>query len=139
MKSSTIWSIAIIAIFAALSFASCSKDDDNETIDYSQLGGKWQLIHPEGIADAGLVTYTFSPQTTGHGTVEIFTSDWAAGDHTTNYSYSIDQSGNLKIYYQTADIYDNGEITRLNTNNMTWVFLTTDGTVHHVSNFKKLQ
>ena len=138
MKNSTTWSIAIIAIFTALSFASCSKDN-NETTNYSLLGGKWQLISPEGNADAGLVTYTFSPQSTDQGTVEIFTSDWASGDHTTNYSYSIDQSGNLKIYYQTAYIYYNCEITRLNSNNMTWVFHTTDGTVHHVSNFKKLK
>ena len=41
---------------------------------------KWQKVYDEGVADAGMVQYTFHPQSANNGTVDIFTSDWAAGD-----------------------------------------------------------
>ena len=69
-------------MLAAFSLASCSSDDDSNVYEAAELGGTWQKVYDDGIADAGMVQYTFHPQSANNGTVDIFTSDWAAGDTT---------------------------------------------------------
>ena len=65
-------------MLAAFSLASCSNDDDgNDVYEVAELGGTWQKVYDEGVADAGLVEYTFHPQSASNGTVDIFSSDWA--------------------------------------------------------------
>ena len=81
MKTMKIWRLAF-AMLAAFSLASCSSDDDTDTYEAIELSGTWQKVYDEGIADAGIVQYTFHPQSANNGTVDIFTSDWAAGDTT---------------------------------------------------------
>ena len=79
MKTAKLWRLAFVML-AAFSLASCSSDDDNNVYEAAELGGTWQKMYDEGVADAGMVQYTFHPQSANNGTVDIFTSDWAAGD-----------------------------------------------------------
>ena len=90
------WKIAFLML-AAFSLASCSSDDDNDVYEAAQLGGTWQKVYDEGVADAGMVQYTFHPQSANNGTVDIFTSDWAAGDTTVYRIYTITDAGHLQI------------------------------------------
>ena len=79
-------------MLAAFSLASCSSDDDNDVYEAAELGGTWQKVYDEGVADAGTVQYTFRPQSDNNGTVDIFTSDWAAGDTTVYRIYTVSDS-----------------------------------------------
>ena len=46
-------------MLAAFSLASCSSDDDgNDVYEVAELGGTWQKVYEEGVADADLVEYT---------------------------------------------------------------------------------
>ena len=77
MKTMKIWR-NVFMMLAAFSLASCSNDDDgNDVYEVAELGGTWQKVYDEGVADAGLVEYTFHPQSASNGTVDIFSSDWA--------------------------------------------------------------
>ena len=76
-----IWRVTFVML-AAFSLASCSSDDESNVYEAAELGGTWQKVYDEGIADAGIVQYTFHPQSANNGTVDIFTSDWAASDTT---------------------------------------------------------
>ena len=59
---------------AMLSLASCSSDDDSNVYEAAELGGTWQKVYDEGVADAGTVQYTFRPQSANNGTVEFLPS-----------------------------------------------------------------
>ena len=69
MKTMKLWR-NILVMTAAFSLASCSSDDDNDVYEATELGGTWQKVYDDGVADAGTVQYTFHPQTTNNGTVE---------------------------------------------------------------------
>ncbi len=97
MKTLKLWRIAYMML-AAFSLASCSSDDDNDVYEAAQLSGTWQKVYDEGVADAGTVQYTFHPQSANNGTVDIFTSDWAAGDTTVYRIYTVSDAGRLHIY-----------------------------------------
>ena len=81
MKTMKLWR-NILVMTAAFSLASCSSGDDTDIYVATELSGTWQKVYDEGVADAGMVQYTFHPQSANNGTVDIFTSDWAAGDTT---------------------------------------------------------
>ena len=61
MKTMKIWRLAFVML-AAFSLASCSSDDDSNVYEAAELGGTWQKVYDEGVADAGTVQYTFRPQ-----------------------------------------------------------------------------
>ena len=52
----------ILVMTAAFSLASCSSDDDTGAYEAAELSGTWQKVYDEGVADAGMVQYTFHPQ-----------------------------------------------------------------------------
>ena len=72
MKAKKIWIILFVMCAAVLSLVSCSSDDDNNVYEAAELGGTWQKVYDEGVADAGTVQYTFRPQSANNGTVDIF-------------------------------------------------------------------
>ena len=78
MKTMKLWRIAFVML-AAFSLASCSSDDDSNVYEAAQLSGTWQKVYDEGVADAGMVQYTFHPQSANNGTVDIFTTVSDAG------------------------------------------------------------
>ena len=59
MRTMKIWRLAI-AMFAVLSLASCSSDDD-DMFDASRLEGKWRKTIRSGVMDGETVIYTFYP------------------------------------------------------------------------------
>ena len=100
-RTGAIYVIAFMML-AAFSLASCSSDDDSNVYEAAELGGTWhggtwQKVYDEGVADAGTVQYTFRPQSANNGTVDIFTSDWAAGDTTVYRIYTVTNAGHLLI------------------------------------------
>ena len=97
MRVEIIWRCSLVMTVAMLSLASCSSDDDSNVYEAAELGGTWQKVYDEGVADAGTVQYTFRPQSANNGTVDIFTSDWAAGDTTVYRIYTVTNAGHLLI------------------------------------------
>ena len=123
MKTMKLWRIAFVML-AAFSLASCSSDDDNDVYEATELGGTWQKVYDEGVADAGMVQYTFHPQSANNGTVDIFTSDWAAGDTTVYRIYTVSDAGRLHISPKPDDtsvaLTVDCDIRRLTSTQMIW-------------------
>ena len=123
MKTMKLWRIALVML-AAFSLASCSSDDDNDVYEATELGGTWQKVYDEGVADAGMVQYTFHPQSVNNGTVDIFTSDWAAGDTTVYRIYTVSDAGRLHISPKPDDtsvaLTVDCDIRRLTSTQMIW-------------------
>jgi len=110
-------------MLAVFSLASCSSDDSN-VYEAAELGGTWQKVYDEGIADAGMVQYTFHPQSANNGTVDIYTSDWAAGDTTVYRIYTVTDAGHLQISPEPNDtsvaLTVDCDIRRLTSTQMIW-------------------
>ena len=138
-RTGAIYVIAFMML-AAFSLASCSSDDDNDVYEATELGGTWQKVYDEGVADAGMVQYTFHPQSANNGTVDIFTSDWAAGDTTVYRIYTVTNAGHLQISPKPDDtsvaLTVNCDIRRLTSKQMIWI---KPGTNEEISRFKKVK
>ena len=106
----------------------------------STNGGTWQKVYDEGVADAGTVQYTFRPQSANNGTVDIFTSDWAAGDTTVYRIYTVTNAGHLLISPKPDDTSEaltvDCDIRRLTSTQMIW---NKPGTNEEISRFKKVK
>ena len=138
-RTGAIYVIAFMML-AAFSLASCSSDDDNDVYEAAQLSGTWQKMYDEGVADAGTVQYTFHPQSANNGTVDIFTSDWAAGDTTVYRIYTVTNAGHLLISPKPDDTSEaltvDCDIRRLTSTQMIW---NKPGTNEEISRFKKVK
>jgi hypothetical protein len=134
------WRIAFVMTAAMLSLASCSSDDDEDVYEAAQLGGTWQKVYDEGIVDAGLVQYTFHPQSANNGTVDILTFDWFASDTTVYRIYTVTDAGHLHISPKPDDtsvaLTVDCDIRRLTNTQMIW---NKPGTDEEMSRFKKLK
>jgi len=139
MKTMILWRIVFLTL-AAFSLASCSSDDDNNVYEAAELGGTWQKVYDEGVADAGTVQYTFHPQTTNNGTVDLFTSDWATGDTTVYRIYTVTDAGHLHISPIPNDtsvaLTVDCDIRSLTSTQMIW---NKPGTNEEISRFKKVK
>ena len=140
MKTLKLWRIAFMMLAAMLSLASCSSDDDNDVYEAVELGGTWQKVYDEGVADAGMVQYTFHPQSANNGTVDIFTSDWATGDTTVYRIYTVSDAGRLHISPKPDDtsvaLTVDCDIRRLTSTQMIWY--NTDSN-EELARFKKIK
>ena len=67
MKTMKLWINILVITAAMFSLASCSSDDDSNVYEAAELGGTWQKVYEDGIADAGMVQYTFHPQSANNG------------------------------------------------------------------------
>ena len=117
MKMMKLWRNILVMTAAMLSLASCSS-----------------------VADAGTVQYTFRPQSANNGTVDIFTSDWAAGDTTVYRIYTVTDTGHLHISPKPDDtsiaLTVDCDIHRLTSTQMIW---NKPGTNEEISRFKKVK
>ena len=141
MKRLKIWSIAI-AMFAAHFLVSCDKDN-NDSINYDYLGGSWSDVIPEGMVTEGYTRYTFSPENSSEGTLDVYVKDWLVNSDTTYHDrYTLDADGHLQSFSKAEDgteqLHYDLYITRLTANKMQWTFHPTDGTADHVSNLKRV-
>jgi hypothetical protein len=97
-------------------------------------------VYDEGVADAGTVQYTFRPQSANNGTVDIFTSDWAAGDTTVYRIYTVTDAGHLHISPIPDDtsvaLTVDCDIRSLTSTQMIW---NKPGTNEEISRFKKVK
>ena len=124
MKMMKLWRNILVMTAAMLSLTSCSSDDDSNVYEAAELSGTWQKVYDEGVADAGMVQYTFHPQSANNGTVDIFTSDWAAGDTTVYRIYAVTDTGHLHISPKPDDnsvvLTVDCDIRRLTSKQMIW-------------------
>ena len=140
MKTMKLWRNILVMTAAMLSIASCSGDDDTDVYEAAELGGTWQKVYDEGVADAGMVQYTFHPQSANNGTVDIFTSDWASGDTTVYRIYTVTDAGHLHISPKPDDtsvaLTVDCDIRRLTSTQMIWY--NTDSN-EELARFKKIK
>ena len=139
MKTMKFWRNILVMTAAMLSIASCSSDDDTNVVyEAAELSGMWQKVYDEGIADAGIAQYTFRPQSANNGTVDIFTSDWAAGDTTVYRIYTVTDAGHLQISPKPDDtsvaLTVDCDIRRLTSTQMIW---NKPGTSEEIARFTK--
>ena len=120
MKMMKLWRNILVMTAAMLSLASCSSDDDSNVYEAAELGGTWQKVYDEGVADAGTVQYTFRPQSANNGTV--------------------DDTGHLHISPKPDDtsiaLTVDCDIHRLTSTQMIW---NKPGTNEEISRFKKVK
>ena len=139
MKMMKLWRNILVMTAAMLSLTSCCSDDDSNVYEAAELSGTWQKVYDEGVADAGTVQYTFHPQSANNGTVDIFTSDWAAGDTTVYRIYTVSDAGRLHISPKPDDtsvtLTVDCDIRRLTSTQMIW---NKPGTNEEISRFKKV-
>ena len=130
----------LVMTAAMLSLASCSSDDDTGAYEAAELSGTWQKVYDEGVAEAGMVQYTFHLQSANNGTVDIFTSDWAAGDTTVYRIYTVTDARHLQISPKSDDtsvaLTVDCDIRRLTSTQMVW---NKPGTNEEISRFKKVK
>ena len=115
MKTMKFWRLAF-AMLAAFSLASCSSDDDSNVYEAAELGGTWQKVYDEGIADAGTVQYTVYR------------------------IYTVTDAGHLQISPKPDDtsvaLTVDCDIHRLTSTQMIW---NKPGTNDEISRFKKVK
>ena len=135
MKDMKIWRVVFVML-AALTFVSCSKDDEEFQID--QLAGTWLQVYDEGMVAEGYVKYTFAPgvpSTSGLCTIHVY--DVFAGDTTFQRSYAIrDDNRRLYIFeelYGGSPETQEYDIQRISAKGMTLHLVGSDV----VMNFKK--
>ena len=135
MKDMKIWRVVFVML-AALTFVSCSKDDEEFQID--QLAGTWLQVYEEGVVAEGYVKYTFAPgvpSTSGYCTIHVY--DVFAGDTTIHRSYAIrDDNRRLYIFeelYGGSPETQEYDIQRISSKGMTLHLVGSDV----VMNFKK--
>ena len=51
MKTMKLWINILVMTAAMFSLASCSSDDDSNVYEAAELGGTWQKVYDDGIAD----------------------------------------------------------------------------------------
>ena len=140
MKMMKLWRNILVMTAAMLSLTSCCSDDDSNVYEAAELSGTWQKVYDEGVADAGTVQYTFHPQSANNGTVDIFTSDWAAGDTTVYRIYTVSDAGRLHISPKPDDtsvaLTVDCDIRRLTSTQMIWY--NTDSN-EELARFKKIK
>ena len=139
MKTMKLWRIAFMML-AAFSLASCSSDDDKDVYEAAELDGTWQKVYDEGVVDAGVVQYTFHPQSANNGTVNIYTSNWAAGDTTVYRIYTLTDVGHLQISPKPNDasvaLTVDCDIRCLTSTQMIW---NKPSTNEEIAKFKKMK
>ena len=137
MKDMKIWKVVFVML-AALTFVSCSNDDEEFLID--QLAGTWLQVYDEGVVAEGYVKYTFAPgvpSTSGYCTIHVY--DVFAGDTTIQRSYAISDANRRLFIFETlyggnpeTQEYD---IQRISSKGMTWHLVGSDV----VMNFRKVE
>ena len=118
-----LWRIAFMML-AAFSLASCSSDD-NDMFEPSNLSGTWERVWDEGVMDAGNELYTFIPESSTNGKIEISFYVWPSGDATLYRNYVVNNSGHLIISLVEPQSDTQGrveyDIRILNNNEMIWL------------------
>ena len=142
---------ALLLFLAAFAMTACSSDEPRytdpeaheKTVQLNEkyaplMVGTWQKVYDEGVADAGTVQYTFHPQSVNNGTVDIFTSDWAAGETTVYRIYTVTDAGHLQISPKPDDtsvaLTVDCDIRRLTSTQMIW---NKPGTSEEIARFTK--
>ena len=96
MKTMKIWRLAF-AMLAAFSLASCSSDD--EDYDVNNLAGTWERVYSEGVMDAGTEQYTFFPESSTSGRIELYVNSWPDfKQETTDLNYVVGHTGHMNIF-----------------------------------------
>ena len=137
MKDMKIWKVVFVML-AALTFVSCSNDDEEFLID--QLAGTWLQVYDEGVVAEGYVKYTFAPgvpSTSGYCTIHVY--DVFAGDTTIHRNYAV-RDDNRRLYI-FEELYGGNpetqeyDIQRISSKGMTWHLVGSDV----VMNFRKVE
>ncbi len=124
MKTMKFWRNILVMTAAMLSLASCSSDD-NDMFEPNNLSGTWERVWDEGVMDAGNELYTFIPESSTNGKIEISFYVWPSGDATLYRNYVVDNSGHLIISLVEPQSDTQGrveyDIRKLNNNEMIWL------------------
>jgi hypothetical protein len=139
MKTMKLWRISFMML-AAFSLASCSSDD--EDYDVNNLAGTWEQVYDKGIQDAGIVRYTFFPESSTAGRIELYVNSWPDfRQETTDLNYVMGYTGHMnifsgKVHDETSKSVGEYDIHKLTSNEMIWY--RTDSN-EELARFKKIK
>ena len=139
MKTMKIWRLAF-AMLAAFSLASCSSDD--EDYDVNNLAGTWERVYGEGVMDAGTEQYTFFPESSTSGRIELYVNSWPDfKQETTDLNYVVGHTGHMniftgKVHDGKSKVYGEYDIHKLTSSEMIWY--RTDSS-EELARFKKMK
>ena len=111
-------------MLAAFTLISCSSDDD-ETFDVSNLGGTWERIWDSGVMDSGTERYTFIPESSTTGRIELYVKGWPDIEESKDLNYVIGHTGHIniftgKIHDGESTVFGEYDIHKLSNSEMTW-------------------
>ena len=96
MKTMKIWRVAF-AMLAAFSLSSCSSDD--EDYDVNNLAGTWERVYNQAVQDAGIEQYTFFPESSTVGRIELYVNSWPDfKQETIGLNYIVGHTGHMNIF-----------------------------------------
>ena len=139
MKKMKIWRLAF-AMLAALSLASCSSDDEDYNVN--NLTGTWERVYSEGIQDAGTEQYTFFPESSTSGRIELYVNSWPDfKQETIDLNYVVGHTGHMNIFTGKkhdgqSKVYGEYDIHKLSSSEMIWY--RTDSN-EELARFKKVK
>ena len=129
-----------LAMLAALSLASCSSDDEDYNVN--NLTGTWERVYSEGIQDAGTEQYTFFPESSTSGRIELYVNSWPDfKQETIDLNYVVGHTGHMNIFTGKkhdgqSKVYGEYDIHKLSSSEMIWY--RTDSN-EELARFKKVK
>ena len=137
MKTMKTWRWAFMML-AALTLSSCSDDDD---YDVNNLAGTWQRVYDEGVQDVGIEVYTFFPESSVAGRIELYVNSWPCINETKDLNYVVGYTGHMNIFTGRkhdgkSKLYGEYDIHKLTDSEMIWY--KTDSN-EELARFKKVK
>ena len=137
MKQMKLWRTAFMML-AVISLASCSNDDDK--FNASRLEGTWERVWTSGVQDAGTEQYTFFPESSYSGRIELNISGMS-GEDTIDLNYVVGETAHMNIFTgKTHDgkskVYGEYDIHKLTSSEMIWYRTDTN---EELARFKKIK
>ena len=131
--------IGALTMLAAFSLVSCSSED--EDYDVNNLAGTWERVYKECIQDAGTEQYTFFPESSYAGRIELYVTGWPNIKETKDLNYVVGHTGHMNIFTGKkhdgqSKVYGEYDIHKLSGSEMIWY--RTDSN-EELARFKKIK
>ena len=139
MKTLRIWRFTF-AMLAVLLLVSCNSGDEDYNVN--NLTGTWERVYDKGVQEAGTEQYTFFPESSTAGRIELYVKSWPDfKQETTDINYVVGYTGHMIIFTGRehngkSKLYGEYDIHKLSSTEMIWY--RTDSN-EELARFKKIK
>ena len=95
-------------------------------LDVNNLAGTWERVYNEGVMDAGTEQYTFYPESSTAGRIELYVNAWPDfKEEITDLNYVVGHTGHMNIFTGKkhdgkSRVYGEYDIHKLSSSEMIW-------------------